>query len=133
MRKKYSKITGFGHFVITNLSDKVKKSDLILADTLCHYIGDLFSNGHYQDSWFPATYLYKDNSNFDFFEKLSSERHFNKVKFIFDVSTIEEFKKVLVEYKEKKKDMQNVRYSNGYHSIPFLFEIIILENVGVNR
>ncbi|ESU19937.1 SEFIR domain-containing protein [Flavobacterium cauense R2A-7] len=130
--RKYNRSSGFGHFVITNLSDKVSKNDFIFADTLCHYIGELFSNGHSLDNWFPATYVYKETGNNDFFEKMSSERHFNKVKNIFDVSSIEELKKLLKDYSESKNGKNRTGYGRGYY-IPFIHELIQVESIGQNR
>ncbi|MCB6062366.1 SEFIR domain-containing protein [Flavobacterium psychrophilum] len=132
---KFNKITGFGHLIITNLSDKIRKNDMVFADLLCYYLGDLFKTKDRGDTWFPTTYLYKEgHNNFDFFERLSSERHFEKVKLIFDVTTKEELIRLLNESKESKKGQNRDRYnSSGFDSIPFLYEIINIEEIGKNR
>lgn len=130
-----SKITGFGHYVITNLNSKISKEDFILADTLCHYIGDLYKEGDFTDNWFPTTHLYKSEySNFEFFDKLTSQRFFDKVKFIFEVQTKEEFKSLLNEYKNKKDGIQHFRYGRGaFNDIPFIYEIIDVDNIGKHK
>ncbi|MEZ4839360.1 toll/interleukin-1 receptor domain-containing protein [Flavobacterium sp.] len=132
---KFNMLTGFGHLVITNLSDKVTKNEVILADLICHYIGDLYKTiNDYKDSWFPSTYVYRgDYYDFEIFDKLSSKRHFEKVKPIFNVETIEEFKELINNYKDSKKGVDRIRYSRGFEVIPFLFEMINLDEIGSNR
>jgi len=130
---KYNKITGFGHFVITNLSDKVSKQNFILADTLMYIIGDLFNENNFRDSWFPATYLYKEENGFDFFDKISSKRHFDKIKGIFEVKTPEELKNLINENAKTTETKERIRYRSGFESIPFLHEMIESDKIAINR
>ena len=68
MHHQYNKITGFGHYTITNLSDQVEKKTFVFADTLCYAVSYLKSKNDY-DYWFPHTYLYGKENNRGFFEK----------------------------------------------------------------
>lgn len=133
-KKQYNKITGFGHYLITNLSDKINKEELILGDTLCHYVGELFKGNDYRDSWFPTTHLYIERyGNFEFFERLSSKRHFEKIKDIFDVNSPDELKQLLYDYKETVDGKDRIRYGNGFESIPFIHESINIETIAEYR
>lgn len=129
---KYQKISGFGNYLITNLFEKVSKEDIILGDVICHYIAELFGNGNYDDSWFPSTYIFNNTNGFDFFERISSERHFKKVKGIFDIETPAELKQLIHKYSETKKTAERIRYARGY-TIPFFHEIVKSENIAINR
>lgn len=42
-KELHNKISGFGEYVITNLSNKVSKNEIIFADLLFHYISELDS------------------------------------------------------------------------------------------
>ncbi len=134
-RKVYNKITGFGHYTIANLSDKIKKEEYILGDTICHYIGELYKGTDYRDSWFPATHLYKERyGNFEFFERLSSKRYFDKVKEIYDVSSHEELKELLNHYKNSVEGKERIRYGGGsFESISFIHEVINIDDIGKFR
>lgn len=129
---KHQKISGFGNYLMTNLFEKISREDIILGDLLCHYVGELFGINDFEDSWFPATYIFNNVSGFDFFDKISSERHFNKIKGIFDVDDPEELKTVLNKYSENKKGSDRVRYGRGY-SIPFFHEVVKPETIAINR
>ncbi|MFC7773658.1 toll/interleukin-1 receptor domain-containing protein [Flavobacterium sp. GCM10027622] len=129
---KYQKTSGFGNYIITNLFEKISREDIILGDTICHYIGELFGTNDYEDSWFPATYIFNNTNSFDFFERISSERHFNKVKGIFAIETPEELKELIIKYSETKKSSERIRYGRGY-SIPFFHEVVKSENIAINR
>lgn len=102
--KTYRKITGFGHYMVTNLSDQVDKERLILADTLCYAVSYLNSPSIYYDRWFTNTFLYGKNGSINFFERMSSKKHFEKVKSIFDVTNDSELKEKLENNKENSKD-----------------------------
>ena len=131
-----NKITPFGDFMITNLSDKIKKEDFIFADALAYYIGELYGDkNNYKDRWFPHTHLYnKRSGQFEFFKRMTSKRFFEKVKDVFDVEKKEELTDILLKYKESKDGKDRDRYGRGgFNSIPFLFEIIDPLNIAINR
>lgn len=132
IKHAYNKITGFGHYIITNLSDQTNKQVLIFADTLCYCISNLEGTDYY-DQWFPSTYLYGERSNgFNFFDKISSRKYFEKVKSIFDVKNENELKEKLI--KNKENSVTRLRYGNGGHSsVPFVYELIELEKISIYR
>lgn len=134
LERYFHKTSGFGHLIITNLSDKIRKEEIIFADVLCYYIADLNKSTDYRDKWFPRTYIYRDwYSNFDFFVRLSSQRHFEKIKNIFNVNSKEEFKTILIDYKNTKKGHERIRLSSFSDSLPFLHEMIDLDTLCANR
>ncbi len=132
--KRHNKSTGMGSFMISNLSKEVRKNEFVFADTLCHYIGELYSNGDIRDSWFPHTHIYKGNTGFDFFQRMNSLRHFEKVKGIFDVKSPNELTDLITAYKEKKAGEERIKYGKNWIStIPFVFEEIDLNKIAVDR
>lgn len=132
IRQTFNKITGFGHYIISNLSDKIDKHTLIFSDTLCYCVSYLESEDYY-DRWFPNTYLYGErNGGFNFFDKMSSKKHFEKVKVIFDVKNETELKEKLTRNKENSGD--RIRYGNGgFNRIPFVYELIDQEKISIYR
>ena len=131
MNSIYNKITGFGDYIITNLSEQVNKENIILADTLCYVISYLNSDENY-DTWFPNSYLYNQRNKFTFFEKITSKKHFEKVKVIFDVENETELKEKLL--KVKAKSSERIRYGRGgFDTVPFVYDIINPETIGIYR
>lgn len=127
----YNKISGFGHYVITNLSDALKKEDVILADTLCYFVSYLDSNSVYE-TWFPNTYVYGENNKNNFFEKITSEKHFEKVKILFNVKTKQELQQKLNDYASKNNE--RIRYGrNGFSRVPFIHELIKPDKIAIYR
>lgn len=84
---------------------KYTKYDLLSADLILFYLGA----GFYNTNWFCRTYVYKSEySKIDFLQRLKSIRHFEKVKELFKVSTIEEL----------KEKAQSINYDYvGYRSV----------------
>jgi hypothetical protein len=132
INQTFNKVTGFGHYLITNLSDQINKQVLIFSDTLCYCVSYLETTDHY-DSWFPHTYLYGErNGGFNFFDKMSSQKHFEKVKTIFDVKNESELKEKLIKNKENSSD--RIRYGNGgFNRVPFVYELIDPEKISIYR
>lgn len=132
MKQTFNKITGFGHYMITNLSDKISKQALIFSDTLCYCVSYLESVDYY-DRWFPATYLYGERSGeINFFDKLKSKKHFEKAKVLFDIQNEAEFKEKLEKNKENSGD--RIRYGAGaFESIPFVYELIDPTKISIYR
>lgn len=128
----FNKITGFGHYIITNLSDQINKQTLIFSDTLCYCVSYLESDNYY-DRWFPNTHLYGErNGGFNFFDKMSSKKHFEKVKVLFDVKNETELKEKLLRNKENSGD--SIRYGGrGFNRIPFVYELIDQEKISIYR
>lgn len=131
MYQIYNKITGFGHFVISNLSDQIDKQEFIVADTLCYAVTYLNSTNAY-DRWFPCTYLYGERGRFSFFEKISSKKHFDKVKVIFDVKSESELKEKLL--KSKEESTESIYYRGGsFERVPFVYQLIDPERISIYR
>lgn len=127
----FNKITGFGDYIMTNLSENLKKEDVILADTLCYFVSYLDKNNIY-DTWFPNTYLYGQRSNTNFFEKITSEKHFEKIKRIFNINTKQELQEKLNSSMNNSKE--KIRYGRGsFNSIPFIFELVKPETIATYR
>ncbi len=133
MKNEFNKVTGFGHYVITNLSKKIDKETLIISDTLCYCISYLETDENKEKHWLPKTYVYKDRyHNLIFFEKLSSKKHFEKIKVLFDVKNEIELKDKLLKVKKKASDI--ITLSNrAFNRIPFVYELIDLEKISIYR
>lgn len=114
--------------LIKRLPSDFNKIDFIDADLLCYYVG-LFSGVH----WFPKTYIYKGeyNLSFDFFNRLVSKKHFEKIKSILQLETIEELKNKLE--KIKSEDNGNMRYSNSWSRVGTLESLINSELVATTK
>lgn len=127
----YNKVTGFGDYVITNLSEQLSKEDLILGDTLCYFVSYLKAVNIY-DTWFPSTYVYLDRGKLSFFDKVSSQKHFEKVKAIFGVDNVNELKELLL--KIKATEPKEINYGRlSYSRVPFVFELVDPETIGIYR
>jgi len=131
MKQVYNKITGFGEYIISNLSEQIRKENIILSDTLCYVVSYLDNvNNHFK--WFPNTYLYSKERKFIFFEKITSKKHFEKIKIIFDVANESELKDRLIKIKENSSE--RIRYGNGgFNQIPFVYELINPEKIAIYR
>lgn len=132
--QKYNKVSGFGYYLVTNLNNTVAKETLILADTLCYVIGELFQNGNdFRDTWFSLSFIYNESRRFEFFDKLDSVRHFEKVKGIFDVNEPKELVNLIDQYAENHKNEQRIRIGNSFSYIPFVHELIDATKIAINR
>lgn len=133
LSQKYNKVSGFGHYIISNLNEKITKEQIVLADVLCYIIGELYGRKDYSDSWFPRCYIYKESRRFEFLEKLESKRHFDKVKEIFNVNTADELSSLLVKYKSENEKTERFKFSRNFVYIPFVHEFIDLDNIATSR
>jgi len=116
-------------FMIKRIPENMTKEMFVNGDLLCHYVG-LFQNL----SWFPITYIYKDQYRgvFDLFDRLPSLRHFEKVKTLFDVNTITEFLSKIEKIKTEQSST-NQRYSYGRDAVRPLYQIVNVEKIGTMR
>lgn len=130
VKEVYKKVTGFGDYIVTNLSEQVNKEEIILADTLCYILSSLERESKYYD-WFPHTYLYNQRNKFNFFEKITSKKHFEKIKIIFDVDNEKELKEKI--FKVKELEAEESRYRTGFDRIPFIYEIINPDTISIYR
>jgi hypothetical protein len=95
-------------------SSVVDFHDLMRADCLLYFVmslkGRLFK-------WYPRTLIYHEHhADFDFFIRLKSLRQFEKVKSLFGVNTIEEFKIIIQQAKQRHAQDQ---YSSSWNERNF--------------
>ncbi|MBP1931970.1 hypothetical protein [Ammoniphilus resinae] len=91
---------------------KYPKQKIVDADLLLYYTAVL--KGH-DWPWFPRLYVYGGTSNrIQVLHRLKSLRHFEKVKYLFGVNSVEELKALFKNFKHERQG-----YS-GLHSIPNL-------------
>ncbi|WP_312746694.1 toll/interleukin-1 receptor domain-containing protein [Sphingobacterium multivorum] len=128
--QKFNKITGFGEYVIINLTEDIKRTDIILADMICYFVSYLESIDY--EYWFPFTYVYGENHSINFFDKISSKRHFDSVKEILGVDTSNDLKEKLIANKNKNED--RIRYGrNVFSKIPFIYELVDPYTIAIHR
>jgi hypothetical protein len=113
--------------IITNIPEGFPREALIDGDLLAHYIAKL--NGI---NWFPKIYVYRSdyNESFDFFNRLISIKHFEKVKNVLGVDNLNELKIKLTEIKENGKERG---YDYGFSRMPELDSFIKAEQVGTAK
>lgn len=131
-KKVYSMnfISPMADLIVTRLPENIKKNNLINADLLCHYVSVLE-----KIKWFPVTYIYGDDI-YEFFVRLISHRHFEKVKNLFNVKTVNEFQVMLTDlkkYDENNKKNYRVSYSGTFEYVPYLYEVIDIDKIGSMR
>jgi hypothetical protein len=115
-------------FIIKRLPSELNKDILVEADLLCNYIARL-----YKLRWFPITYIYKTEGRFELFDRMVSQRHFEKVKVLFNVNTFQEFKDLIANFKTTDKDAYSIRYSNAFDSVMPIYERIDIDRIGITR
>lgn len=129
----YKQLTG-GNFVsvqaeliIKRMPESLVKSSIVQADLLCYYIGQLTDR-----TWFPKTYVYKSSyeNGFDFFNRLISKKHFDKVKGVLGVENIEQLKQKLI----KLKDQDTERgYNYARNNIQNINSFIKVEDIATSK
>lgn len=102
------------------------KDEFVDADLLCYQISKM-RNGE----WFPQTYVYKSeySNHFPFFSKLFSLRYFEKVKSIFNVTSVSDVKEkfIAIDAKDERG------YSGSFRSLPKVSDWIKIDNIGTSR
>ena len=100
-------------------------NDLIQADLITFYITDLRGSDF---RWFPRTSAYNPRwgSGVEVFDRLVSRQHFEKIKSLFGVKTIDELKKLIVQYIERNQEKAKQGY---YRSWSWDYTIHPLEKV----
>ena len=125
--RKYKAEQGFRYIILSTLSNKIKKEDLLLADIICYVVSQIFPDDNSNDYWFPLLHNHWENG-YDFFDKLSSERHFNRVKDIFRAKTPNGLRLNINKYISLKKERW---YNGSLNSIPFVHELIPPERIAI--
>jgi len=115
--------------LITRLPSLIKLADFVDGDLLCYYIGAIN-----EVQWFPQTYLYKEPYNiaFPFFNRLVSVKHFEKIKELLNVSTINKLK-VKIADATVKQVANPYRYTNAWEAVTAFNELIDLDKIGTSR
>jgi hypothetical protein len=115
-------------FIVKRIPENYTKDVIVEADLLCHYVATM--NGQ---QWFPLTYIYKTREYSGLFDRMVSKRHFEKVKFLFDVNTISELQDKLKKIKEKDKNSNHIGYSNSIDFVCPIYSIINIDTIGTTR
>ena len=107
--------------IMTRLPQGLYEKDIVIGDLIClHHaiLNDQF--------WFPQTYIYYNNYKIPLFQKLGSQRHFERIKHIFCVDNKEDLIIQLNTVKENAGDNAFRRYSyNGvFDSAPLMYQLI---------
>ncbi|WP_284652596.1 toll/interleukin-1 receptor domain-containing protein [Flavobacterium terrisoli] len=111
--------------LIKKYSTILKFEDNITSDLLNYYMSLFYpakSSGFFRHDWFPETSCY-NSWNYELFPKIISKRYFEKIKYLFDLNDVNEFKKKISELAEKEKP------ERGYYRIPNIKEALNFENV----
>jgi hypothetical protein len=114
--------------MIKRIPDGYSSDHLIDADLLCYYVAEL-NNLH----WFPITYVYRTSGKFELFDRLISKRHFDKVKFLFNVSNPKELQDKLTTIQQNDKNSERIRYSGSRYSVIPIYKIVDIEKIGTTR
>ena len=128
---QYNNTAGFGQYLMNNVGLKFDKNLIILADTICYIICQLYPKIDSHAYWYPFSYTYDEKQDSDFFLKLSSSRRFEEVKYIFNVETPLELKELLTEYSKKVENNNRKRYDSRT-DIKFPHELIDKEKIAIN-
>ena len=126
--KKYH--SPMADLIIKRMPENMTSDNLIDADLLCHYVSVLQKN-----HWFPITYVYRSRvqGHFDLLDRLVSKRHFEKVKKLFNVSSINELKEKLSEIQKNDNNNDRMRYSGTFDSVTPIYQVINTEKLGTTR
>lgn len=101
--------------------DEITQADLVL-----YYITELHGN---RFAWFPRTSIYNSmGRGVELFEKMVSMQHFEKIKGIFGVKSVDELKKLIAEYSEISKERQ--QRNRFEYSIELLENVIDADKIG---
>ena len=109
--------------LIKKYSTLIKFEENIASDVLIYYMSLIYPDkSSYLGNWFPETSCY--NSWYkELFPKLISKRYFEKVKLLFDVTDVEQ-------YKAKIKEIANTEnIQRGHFNIPSIQIGLNIENV----
>lgn len=114
--------------IVTRIPEGFTKTQIVHTDLICHHIGILD-----ELTWFPLTYTYEEYTGFDFIHRLISLKHFEKVKRIFNVSTVQELKDKMIHLKAQYANKNYLGYPNSFESIIPMYELIEIDKIGSIR
>lgn len=130
-KQTYSKnfFSPMADFMIGRIPEGLSKDNLIDADLLCYYIAALDN----LKRWFPIMYVYRTRGKFELFDRLISQRHFEKVKCLFAVNTPKELQDKLNDFKTNNKNGDGFGYSNSFDRVTPIYNLIEIEKIGTTR
>lgn len=113
--------------IISNSVQNLPRELITNADLLCYYVAKLN-----KDYWFPLTYVYSDryNRNFEFFSKLISNRHFDRIKGILGVETLDELKQKIEELNAEGRQRG---FGSMADPLPMITDYIKVDLIGTAR
>ncbi|GAB3164548.1 toll/interleukin-1 receptor domain-containing protein [Telluribacter humicola] len=114
--------------ILKRIPDGFTKDLLIESDLLCHYIADLN-----ELEWFPFTYTFKTSGFFELFHRMTSRRHFDKVKVLFQVKTPEEMRGILTGLKQERFGKKGVGFTTTARDVIPLYTIIDVNNIATSK
>lgn len=115
-------------FIIKRVPEFMTKDQIIDADLVCYYVSVLEKY-----RWFPMTYVYRTRGKLELFDRLVSQRHFEKIKVLFNVETVKELQDKLIEIKQNDKNPDRMGYSNSFDRVIPIYNIIDIEKIGTTR
>lgn len=124
-------ISPLGRYYLDNLYN-LTKDEFVTADIICHIVCFLLRPDAAYYRWYPNSNAHYGGSRsrvpFKFFQKLESQRFYEKVKAIFNNISAEELRNLLLQY----KDNAGQRISFGiFAEIYHVHEFIVPEKIGV--
>lgn len=116
--------------VIKRVHENISKDNLIDADLLCYYVSVLENL-----NWYPITNIYRtsNDGNFELFNRLVSQRHFNKVKNLFNVTTTKELQDKLSKIQAEDANLVRTRYSGFFQNIIAIYNLVDIKKIGTMR
>jgi hypothetical protein len=115
-------------FMIKRIPNFLSKSLFVQADLLCYHIAQLNDL-----KWFPMTYVYDTSNKYELFYRMESKRHFEKVKILFGVETIDELKEKLKTFEKNDVNSPRVAYPGSFDSVTPLYRLIDQKKLGIIR
>ena len=109
---------------IKKYSTVVKFDDIKSADILCYYMSLIYSsNSQFREHWYPETSCY-NSWNLELFPKIISKRYFEKIKSLFDVNNLDEYKAKISQAAEGDTRL------SGHFRVPKIDIGLNIQNVG---
>lgn len=102
-------------------------TEIVKIDILLFYMSYYYEHSKENDMiphhWYPTLSIY--NHQIEVLPKIVSMRYFSKVKKLFNVKSIEEFKSRISSIKDPRQE-----YHDGYHNIPSIMSGLSIDNAG---
>lgn len=110
---------------------EVSFEDLRRTDLVLHYVTQLRGD---RFGWFPRTSAFGGRgSGIDIFERMISERHFQKVKALFDVDTVDQLRTLVEQCVERSKTDQTPYSGHWDYDIRPVENVIDIQKIATLR